>query len=255
MKNLVSSIHNAKSPYPPWQSTSDYDLSPDGNWVAFKSKAPQLPKANFTASYIYLTPHDGSKKPVAINGPESPGTPDGIKGDSHSPVFSPDNSKIAYLQMKEIDYESDRSIIYVHTIGSSETNPSVAKNWDRSPGSLKWAADGQSFLVSASDFARTRLFSVPVDAGADYKPKNFTDGGAVRSYHQLPDSSILVTGEAIWTNWIVYTTSPEEGIIGTITSANELDPALKNVGPADTDDFWFNGSWTDVCHHPHPYFP
>lgn len=93
LQNLVSSIKNAESPYPPFGGSSDYDISPDGKWVAFKSKAPELPEANYTTSYIYLVPHGGSAKPFAINGPESPGTPEGIKGDSSSPVFSPDSKE------------------------------------------------------------------------------------------------------------------------------------------------------------------
>lgn len=246
LNNLVYQIKTLESPVPPYFDTADYDLSPNGQWVAFLSKAPQLPKANFTASYIYLAPHDGSAKPVAINGPNSRGTPQGVEGASISPSFSPDSSRIAHGQMSDIKYESDRTILYVYTIGS-DTISSVAKNWDRSPGSVKWAANGKDLFATASDLGRGRLFSLPVAAGDNYEPKNFTDGGSVSEYHQLPDSSLLVTGTAIWTNWNVYTASLQNGVISTIASANKIDPELMDLSPSDTDEFWFMGNWTNVC--------
>ena len=246
LRNLVSPIKNAESPYPPFGTSSDYDLSPDGKWVAFKSKAPDLPKANFTTSYIYLVPHDGSRKPVAINGPESAAKPKGIDGDSSNPVFSPNSDKLAYFQMKDNDYESDRRTLYVYSIDSNSTIPSLATDWDRSPDTAKWTSDGETLLVTSEDKGRSRLFSLPANAGDDFKPKNFTDGGAVTSYYQLPDSTWLVTGSTLWTSWNVYIASPEKGIIKSLASANEIDPELKGLSAADIDEFYYQGNWTDV---------
>lgn len=246
INNLVYKIKNLESPYPPYAETSDYDLSPNGKWVAFKSKAPELPKANYTASYIYLSPHDGSEKPFAINGPDSPGTPEGFKGDSASPSFSPDSRHIAYLQMKKIKYEADRNRMFVYTIGSKKNIRSVAEGWDRSPGTVKWAADGKNLLVAADDKARTRMFAVPAHAGHHYKPQNFTDGGSVSAYYVLRGSSVLVTGSAIWTNWNIYTANPMKGVLKKLASANEIDPELKGLGPSNIDEFYFKGDFTDV---------
>lgn len=246
LQNLVSSIRNAESPYPPFGGASDYELSPDGKWVAFKSKAPDLPRANFTTSYVYLAPQDGSRKPFAINGPESSAKPDGIDGDSSNPVFSPDSKKLTYLQMKDNKYESDRRTLYVYTIGSNGTIQTLAKDWDSSPDTVKWTADGKDLLVTSDDFARSRLFFLPADASDNFKPKNFTDGGAVSSYYQLPDSTWLVTGTAFWTSWNVYIASPEKGVVRTLASANQIDPELKGLSAADVGEFYYNGNWTDV---------
>ncbi|KAJ5143612.1 CAZyme family CE10 [Penicillium bovifimosum] len=246
LKNLVAGVKNLESPYPPFGDSSDYDLSADGKWVAFKSKAPELPRANNTASYIYLAPHDGSKKAKAINGPDSPGTPKNIKGDSSSPVFSPDSRRIAYLQMEEINYESDRRIVYVYTLDSKDTIRTLAKNWDRSPSGIKWTADGKNLVLNTEDSARSRLFLMPANAGKDYKPKNFTDGGAVAAYHGLPNGEYLVSGSTIWSSRTVYTAKPGKGVTGTVFSANSVDPALKGLGPSDIGEFYFKGNWTDI---------
>lgn len=246
LKNLVSGVKNLESPYPPYGDSTDYDISPDGKWVAFKSKAPELPRANNTASYIYLVPHDGSRKPEAINGPSSPGTPDGVKGDSSGPVFSPDSEHIAYFQMTDVAYESDRRTTYVYKVGSKETIPALAKNWDRSPSAAKWTADGKSLIINTEDRARNRLFSLPVDAGDNFVPSNFTDDGSVSSYYNLPNGELLVSGSAMWTSRIICTATPEKGVTNVLFSANDVDPALKDMSSADIDEFYYEGNWTDV---------
>ncbi|KAI9038621.1 dipeptidyl peptidase DppV [Aspergillus affinis] len=245
LKNLVSPVKNAESPYPPFGGSSDYDISPNGKWVAYKSKAPDVPRANYTTSYIYLVPHDGSSKAVAINGPDSPGTPKGVAGDSSGPAFSPGSDKIAYFQMTDATYESDRRTLYVYSIGSKKTIPAVAKDWDRSPDTAKWL-DKKNLIIGSEDEGRQRLFSIPANAGDDFKPKNFTSNGAAGSYYVLPDSTILVTGSAIWTNWNVYLASPKKGVFKTLVSANEIDAELKGLGPADVDEFYYKGNWTDI---------
>lgn len=246
LKNLVAGVKNLESPYPPFGDSSDYDISADGKWVAFKSKAPELPRANHTASYIYLVPHDGSEKPEAINGPDSPGTPKGVKGDSSSPSFSPDSRRIAYFQMENIAYESDRRVLYVYNIGSDKTIHAVAKDWDRSPDAVKWTADGKNLIVNAEDHARGRLFFLPAEARDDYKPQNFTSTGSVKGFRNLPNGDVLITGSAIWTSWNVCTANPKHGVVSTLISANEVDPALKGLGPADLDEFYYQGNWTKV---------
>lgn len=249
LHNLVSGIKNAESPYPPFGDKSDYDLSLDGKWVAFKSKAPELPKANITTSYIYLVPHDGSRKPYTINGLKSSIKPNGVEGDSSSPVFSPNSDKLAYFQMKSNENESDRNVLYVYSIGSNATISSVAKNWDRSPDTVKWAPNGEYLVVTSDDRGRSRLFSIPADAGKDFKPRNFTNGGSPSAYYQLPDSTWLVTGSTFLTSWDVYTASPEKGVIETLASANEIDPELKGIRGAAIDEFYYKGNWTDVKVH------
>ncbi|CAG7921111.1 unnamed protein product [Penicillium olsonii] len=246
LKNLVAGVKNLESPSPPFGDASDYDISPNGRWVAFKSKAPELPRANNTASYIYLAPHDGSKKAVAINGPDSPGTPKDIKGDSSSPAFSPDGRRIAYLQMEEVAYESDRRTVYVYTLESKDTIRTLAKDWDRSPSALKWTSDGKNLVLNTEDSARSRLFLLPANAGDDFKPKNFTDGGAVAAYYGLPNGEFLVSGSAIWSSRTVYTAKPGKGVTGHIFSANEVDPALKGSSAADVSEFYYKGNRTDI---------
>lgn len=246
LTNLVATVENAESPYPPFGEASDYDLSPDGQTVAFMSKAPEVPKANFTTSYIYVVPHDGSEKAYPINEIDGPATPEGIRGASAGPVFSPDSKKVAYFQMEEEDYEADRNILYVADLGSNGTIRSVASNWDRSPSAVKWTPDGERFYMVVEDATRGRLFSLPTDAGPDYKPEKFTTDGTVSAFHFLDDTdSVLATSSTLWSSVIYTIANPDEESY-TVLSANEVDPELSGLGPHDIDEFYHAGNWTEV---------
>ncbi|PLB35375.1 dipeptidyl peptidase DppV [Aspergillus candidus] len=246
LKNLVSPVKNAECPYPPNGGASDYDLSADGKWVAFKSKAPDVPQANYTTAYIYLVPHDGSKTAVPVNGPDS--APKGIAGDSNNPAFSPDGKSLAYFQMEEDTYEADRRVTYVYDLSSKEIT-ALATGWDRSPDSLKWV-DDETIVVGAEDKGSANLFLIPVDEATDdgFKPKCLTNGKYATAYYLLSKKSLLVTGSTIYTNWyvdLVSLKSKKDGV-KTVASAHKIDPELKGLGPDDIDEIWFKGESADI---------
>ncbi|KAL2818260.1 Alpha/Beta hydrolase protein [Aspergillus cavernicola] len=244
LKNLVSPVKNAESPYPPFGGASDYDISADGQWVAYKSKAPDVPQANHTTAYIYLAPHDGSEIAFPINGPGS--APKGVEGDSNSPGFSPNSKTLAYFQMEDKSYESDRRVLYTYDIASKEIT-ALATEWDRSPDSLKWT-DDQTIIVSSEDSGSSNLFLIPIaEATGDFTPRKLTNGGAASAFYLLPNKSLLVTGTTQWTSWKVYIASLHTKLAAkTLVSANEIDPELAGLGPDDIEEFYYPGNWTDI---------
>ncbi|KAL4809838.1 putative dipeptidyl-peptidase 5 [Aspergillus unguis] len=245
LKNLVAPVPNAESPYPPFGGASDYDISQDGEWVAFKSKAPDVPQANYTTAYIYLVPHDGSETAVAINGPGK--APKGIEGDSNNPVFSPDGKKLAYFQMELNFYEADRRVLYIFDMESEEIT-AFATECDRSPDAIKWT-DDKTIVVACEDEATEKLFLIPLEeATGDFVPDKLTDGKAASAFYLTRNNTLVVTGSAGWTSWYVDAVSldPKRGTLKTIASANEIDPELEGLGPSDIGDFWFEGNWTDI---------
>ncbi|EER27874.1 Dipeptidyl-peptidase V precursor, putative [Coccidioides posadasii C735 delta SOWgp] len=246
LNNLVAPIRNAESPYPPFGGSNHYDISPDGQTVAFMSKAPELPKANLTTSYIFVGPHDGSAEFTPINARDGPATPEGVRGASTSPKFSPDSKKIAYVQMHGENYESDRNIIYVATLGSSPSIRAVAEDWDRSPDSIQWTRNGRTLYFTAEDRGTVKLFSVSATAGRRTRPRAMRNVGSVSSYSFLGRSDrVLVTGTSLWSNTLYYTTGPR-GAPRKVFYANEHDPELKGLGPEDVDEFYFQGFRQEV---------
>ncbi|KAF2174937.1 hypothetical protein K469DRAFT_703963 [Zopfia rhizophila CBS 207.26] len=249
LRNLLQGINftvtRPESPVQPFGGSGDYDISPDGEVIAFLSKATHLNKANYTASYIYLGPFDGSEVPAPINGPDSEADDEGHKGASAVPTFSPDGSKLGYLQQDGIEYESDRWKLYVVDISEDGVSASnwhgIASEWDRSPDSIHWAPDGKSVFVSAEDFARTRIFNIPLNASNSFTPKNLTGVTSVSAYSVLPDSSLLVSASGIWTSRDYYITSID-GSPKILFSSTKVDPELAGLGPEHYDEFFYTGS-------------
>ncbi|EOA86701.1 uncharacterized protein SETTUDRAFT_87464 [Exserohilum turcica Et28A] len=243
LTNLLSGMnHTITRPESPVQGSSsdpgDYDLSPDGSMVAFRSKSPDLPKANYTASYIYIVPFDGSEVAVPVNGPGTT-APKTAQGASGAPVWSHDGSKVAYTQQDGIYYESDRYKLYVAEIdGMNSHVRSVAEDWDSSPTGLQWSPDDADLLVTSELHAAVRLWLVPQDAAADFKPVNFTGPDTyVSDFAILPSGSAFISASASWTSRMFYKQYPGKGK-EILFTANEVDAELKGLKPDSVSNFW-----------------
>ncbi|KAI1284721.1 dipeptidyl-peptidase-like protein V precursor [Xylaria sp. FL0933] len=242
LRNLLLGINatvtRPETPVQPFGSDGDYDISPDGRTVAFLTKAPELSKANYTASYIYLVPHDGAKTAVRVNGPNT-SAPRDAKGASGSPRWSPDGKKLAYIQQDGISYESDRNKLYVAAVdGLTSKVSTVAHDWDSSPSALRWSPDSKTLWVASELHASTRLFVIPYNAKTSFLPKNITGPDtSLSDFAILPNGHALVSATASWTSSIFYTQSPGKDK-KILFSANEVDPELKGLKPDSVSDFW-----------------
>lgn len=253
MNNLqqgIAGLNRAETPDPPFGGTADYDISPDGQLVAWWTRNLDLPVANNTQSTIWLQPFDGSSNATEINPFEGANTPENARGYAVSPTFSPDSQYIAYFQMDINGYESDRNKIYIANANADDPNITVlAENWDRSPDTLKWARDGSAVWVAASDHGQGRIYAIPLSAGADFEPTNITDLGTVAAFYVLPDDNLLVSDSKVWSSRDVYVVSPEGEIVNDVFRANEVDEALSGLGPDDYSQFYYEGNFTQIQAH------
>lgn len=235
----------AESPVQPFGGSGDYDISPDGSQVLYLTKNIDLPLANFTSSQIYWVPFSGG---VNDSIPINPiGATPGAEGASASPTFSKDGSKIAYFQMNGIYYESDRNIIYVANADPNNLNVMrVAGDWDRSPDVLAWSNDGSVLYVAAPDLGRERVFPVPVDAAADYKPRNITNEGLPAGMQVLANGQVLISDSKIWSSRDIYTVNSEGNVTNVYFQANLVDEELAGLGPEDVSEFYFSSNSTEI---------
>jgi len=249
LRNLNHGVNftatQSETPIQPFGDSGDYAISPDGSKYVFLSKAPQLNKANYTASYVYLGSFASPEAAVAINGPDSEAAKAGHEGASGAPSFSPDSCKLAYLQQDQDYYESDRWQLYVVDI-AVQGSKAVASNmkalsakfdrWVQGP--LIWAHDGSAVHGTAEDYARTKVFAFPLSADGDFKP--LTSNTSVSSYALLPDSSLLITATAIWTPSEMY--HLVNGTKKTLFNAAESDENLAGLKSSTVSEIFFNGS-------------
>ncbi|KIW08219.1 uncharacterized protein PV09_01147 [Verruconis gallopava] len=251
MKNLMQGLGNltrAESPVMPFGGSSDYDISPDGNVVAFLTKNIDLPLANYTSSQIWLVPFNGDSEPRVLNGLGAASTPPGAEGASSGPVFSPDSSMIAYLQMDEITYESDRNKIYVAKADAERPEIRVlCEDWDISPSVLHWNSNGTGLYLAAPHRGNDRIFEmIPLDAPVNFEPVNITDRGSVAAFYVLPDNNLLVSDSKMWSARDFYILSPSGELLADLFHANRVDPGYEGLDESIQSEFYFPGNFTDV---------
>ncbi|KAA8903590.1 secreted dipeptidyl peptidase [Sphaerosporella brunnea] len=247
LNNLLTGIKGlAETPVQPFGSTGDFAITPDGKTVAFLTKDPQLPQANYTASYIYLVPHDGSSVAKPVNAPTSKGTPKNARGASAAPVFSPDGKWLAYLQMDRVAYESDKNKIYITRVGSGVIK-GVAHNWDRSATAVTFSNDGNTLFIQAEEHGRGKLFSLPTSAGSRATPKVITNEGYVSSFYQISDRSLLVSNSSmVQSTGFAVVSSTGGKASKVLLDPRNLDSQLAGLADDLIEEFWYPGNWTQI---------
>ncbi|CAI6341316.1 unnamed protein product [Periconia digitata] len=251
MRNLLKGIDftttRPESPVQPFGDLGDYDISPSGGIYAFISKAPQLNKANFTASYVYTGLFNGTDAAKAINGPDSEAAKAGHQGASGSPRFSPDSETLVFTQQDQDYYESDRVQLYAVDFAEAEGDAVSVTNWraltpnfDRWVSTPHWAPDGKSVFITAEDRALVRVFNIPLESSADYQPTSLSPNTSyVSDFAVLPDSTLLVSGNCIWSSRDYYTLS-SSGETGELFSSTKVDPELAGLGPHTFSEIYFD---------------
>ncbi|KAJ1930168.1 dipeptidylpeptidase, partial [Linderina macrospora] len=195
------------------EASNSFVFAPDGRKVAFVAKRPGADYAYRTTSFVYVADVDGSKA-EPIN--------EGDIGASSSPVFSPDGSKIAFLQMANPHYESDRNQIKIYDTASKSTSD-VAHDWDRSPSQLLWA-DEKTLLVVYNDWGHSKLAKIDIASG-EVKP--IVSSQSVGSVRALPGTDrLLIDYSAIDSPTDLYTVKVATGELSRVT---ELNPQFRET--------------------------
>lgn len=219
MSNLTNALRSTglECPISPFGGTDNFDIS--YNRIIFVSKDPELDPALNTKCNVYLvdvTSWDGSKD---TSQPQRVIIPD-FEGASTSPVISPDGSKAAFLSMKRAGYESDKNRIFVLPdldmsgglvpCRAFRTNDSDnGGKWDRSPSSIRFAANNKSLLAIAEDYGYSRLFIIDGDTTNEAEPRMLTTTGYVSDCKPLLDGRIFVSGSNLVDNSFYALVAPD----------------------------------------------
>jgi len=202
MSGLTNALKGTKleSPIPAFGGTDHFDVSQSG--IIFVSKDPELNPALNTRCVCYLVElstfeESTPPKPFDYSIP-------GYDGACTSPVFSPDGTNAAYLQMKTNGYEADQNEIVLIVDVKDAKSASVAhtaeskKSWDRSPGSIVFSSDGKMLLCPTEDQGTSCLFGFPIRS--DYKgplPVKLTSNGSVSDVKPLSGDRVFISGSTL----------------------------------------------------------
>ncbi|MBN1783122.1 S9 family peptidase [bacterium] len=215
------------SPTKPWGGPEEVAFTLDGKGLVFTARDAGKAEAWSTNFDLYFVPLDGSQAPARIT--------DNPAWDT-APAFSPDGRTLAYLAMKQPDYESDRFRIVLREWHGNRAGGEVwtSEEWDRSPGSFFWGTDNKILYATADDMGQRALFEIDIRKG---KIRKIQGSGTVR-FAQTAGKSIVFGMDHLRSPVELYSLRPDRKI--TSINANQL--AAVQMG--EPEQFSFKG-WND----------
>jgi dipeptidyl aminopeptidase/acylaminoacyl peptidase len=223
------------TPSKPFGGGEEIAFSPDGRTVYFALREAGRIEPLSTNLDIFAAPADGSAAPVNLTAAN--------KATDTLPTMSPDGRTLAYVAMKRPGYESDRQVLMLRDGATGQVRP-LTESWDRSVGSIEWAQDGRSLLVTADDTLEVPVFRVDAATG---QVTRLTADGAFGNVHALPGNRVLATMNSIRAPDDLYRIDGTR--VSQVTNLNgallaQLDPVTFtkfNFRGANNDTVW---GWT-----------
>ena len=159
---------------------SSVAISADDAMIVYTSNVSENPDKNSNTDLFLLKPTKGAT-PLQLTT---------YKGANTNPVFSPDNSKIAFLQSSS---ERNFDMYDITQLGiydlKSKTISIVSKNYDRAFSSIAWSIDGQSILSLIEDDRKQNLVQFNIQT---QQPTLLTNEMGVYSAMDMNDKGDMV---------------------------------------------------------------
>ncbi|KAK2953782.1 putative Dipeptidyl-peptidase [Blattamonas nauphoetae] len=188
-------------PFHPQGGSSDFDLSPDGKFVAYIIQYGTS-MAHSVRNHVYITPttvNEEFRGRVDLN--------DGETGKKYNPKFSPDGRYLAYLStLSDIDESEEGKIVVIDIL--TKLKKPVQHQFEYQIGELVWASDKQSIFSTTTIKAVQYVYKFPLDS-AEAPSQVFSRG--VSSFSFVDDKSAIVTASSF--------TSPPALFLSTLDSA------------------------------------
>ena len=173
--------------------TGEYDVSPDGKWLAFVANSRT--EGVYPDRDVYLM-KTGSKEAENITSDNE--APDG------NPMFSPDGKSLAYTRQAIAGFYGDQVKLMLRQLRSGKTTM-LHEAWDRSATGLVWAPDSRGFYGAIDDAGTRRVFYLPVDGTPErvteatgFDGLSIADNGTLVARNQsavYPPRVVLVSGK------------------------------------------------------------
>jgi len=228
---VVSGNLVGDSPSKPFGGGEEIAVSPDGKMVYFALREAGRIEPTSTNLDIFAAPADGSAQPTNLTA--------GNRGTDTFPTLSPDGRTLAYVSMARAGYESDRQVIHLIDLPTGHILP-VAQDFDRSVGSLAWAPDGKSLIVTAGDTLEEPVFRVDLPSG---KVTRLTKDGHFGNVSVASNGAIYATMNSIMAPDDLYRIG-DAGKLAQLTNVNAA--LLAQLDPVTLNKFNFKGANNDT---------
>ena len=186
-KNLSGQL-TGDTPSKPFGGGEEIAWAADSSAVAFALRKSDAMEPRSTNLDIYVAPsHLDSEQPTA-NLTAANQAMDTL------PAPSPDGKYLAWAAMERPGYEADKLSVKLLDIAKQKVEV-LTSDWDYSVGSISWAKDGKSVIVTANDTLNKPAFSI------DIKSKQATrltgeapDWAVIRIFSPSLDSALNFAG-------------------------------------------------------------
>ncbi|KAI0689068.1 Alpha/Beta hydrolase protein [Cytidiella melzeri] len=246
---FVNLLHGTKhhTPILPFGGTDDFDVS--ANHVVYTAKDPELPPAWHTKQNIYITDLEGSSKPKELTS--------GKQGATHAPVLSQQGDKVAWVELAEDGYETDRGKVIIYDL-KKDVRYTLTEKWDRTSSELAFSPDGHVLYVVAAEHARSKVFAIPLPetpsssnteptlSDFHHKPHVLTHTGSASAIQALSDGRLLFTSSSLTgPNDVYIIRGLSEKDVAASVKIEQLTKftadALEGKDLQTAGDFWFDG--------------
>ncbi|KAG8908424.1 hypothetical protein FRB99_006629 [Tulasnella sp. 403] len=230
------------TPVEPFGGTDDFDVSREH--IVYTTKDPSVSEALHTRQNVYLVPLKGGLEPQPLT--------TGNQGATHSPVFSPDGCLVAWTEMAQDGYESDKAVVVLFDL-KTRARWVVTEKWDRSVSEVAFSEDGKTLFVTAAEHAHVKVFSIDLPSLSatskkSKKPK-FPTPVAITHEHSAHGLQPIAGHKLLFTQssftspnnvFVADLCQPDKIAIEQITKfgATELEGKKLDAG----ESFWFEGA-------------
>ncbi len=220
---------DADTPSKPFGGPEEITFTPGSSGLVFSARDAGRSEPWSTDFDLYLSPVDGSEPPTCL-------TEKNQAWDTH-PVFSPDGKTLAYLAMARPGYESDRYRIVLCSWPDGKQRV-LTENWDRSPSSFCFSADGKGIYATAANTGQRSLFKINVKTG---DVQTIVKEGRISSPGIAADRIIFGLNN-LQSPVELCSVKPDGGDMRQITNINSEKIAAARMG--EYEQFTFSG-WND----------
>ncbi len=217
---------DADTPSKPFGGPEEITFTPDSKGIVFSARDVGAEEPWSTDFDLYLAPVDGSEPPKCL-------TEKNEAWDTN-PVFSPDGKTLAYLAMVRPGYESDRLRIILRGWPNGRERI-LTEDWDRSPSSICFSADGKTIYATATHLGQRSLFSIDVHTGA---VKSVVKEGNISS-PDVAGERIIYGMNNLQSPTELHSVKPNGADIRKITRINSEKLAAVRTG--ECEQFTFSG--------------
>jgi len=139
---------------PFWGSSGTFDISPDGEEIAFMANTTEPPYRTLNFDIFVMASEGGEARNISEGNPAFDSTP----------RYAPDGRYLIWGRGRRPEVAPDFTKLARHDRKSGKT-AGLAEDWDAQPSGWTFTPDGKTVLFHAQDRGKTHIYSVPVEGG------------------------------------------------------------------------------------------